>query len=426
MADADSSRRPDQRGRTRHCPFETGKLAQLGRRRSGRPTSATPTLLSTVATQQAPRGHRLLPADGRRRGADVRRGQDPRLVLPSRRSSGRAGDPDLPAHRPAAAPVVPRGLPQRGPGHRHRSSAPTMVNPHDIVSINGASAALMVSGIPFDGPIGAVRIAHHRRRVGRPPDLPGGRRVDLRDRRRRVASSDDGDIADHDGRGRRHRGRAGSSTRPAPPKITEETIAEGLEWSKQWIGASDRPPARARADGAGGSTARSTTIAVRAHGRLPARRVRRGRRRGARRTRREAMKHRRQERAQPPARRDPSTRASPRSSAATTRPARSPAARRRSKAAFRSLQKQVVRDRIVDEGVRIDGRGVTDLRPLSAEVGILADGARHRPVPAGRDAGADASPTLGMPRMEQMRRHHRRRRPQALHAPLQLPAVLHR
>ena len=33
-------------------------------------------------------------------------------------------------------------------------------NPHDIPSINGASAALTVSGIPFGGPIGAVRMAH--------------------------------------------------------------------------------------------------------------------------------------------------------------------------------------------------------------------------------------------------------------------------
>ena len=31
-----------------------------------------------------------------------------------------------------------------------------LVNPHDVVSINGASAALTVSGIPFNGPIGAV------------------------------------------------------------------------------------------------------------------------------------------------------------------------------------------------------------------------------------------------------------------------------
>ena len=29
-----------------------------------------------------------------------------------------------------------------------------------MLSINAASAALMISGIPFDGPIGAVRIAY--------------------------------------------------------------------------------------------------------------------------------------------------------------------------------------------------------------------------------------------------------------------------
>ena len=33
-------------------------------------------------------------------------------------------------------------------------------NPHDILAINAASAALMISGIPFDGPIGAVRMAY--------------------------------------------------------------------------------------------------------------------------------------------------------------------------------------------------------------------------------------------------------------------------
>ena len=32
-------------------------------------------------------------------------------------------------------------------------------NPHDVLSINAASAALMISGIPFEGPIGAVRVA---------------------------------------------------------------------------------------------------------------------------------------------------------------------------------------------------------------------------------------------------------------------------
>jgi polyribonucleotide nucleotidyltransferase len=32
-------------------------------------------------------------------------------------------------------------------------------NPYDIISLNGASAALSISGIPFNGPIGAVRLA---------------------------------------------------------------------------------------------------------------------------------------------------------------------------------------------------------------------------------------------------------------------------
>ena len=34
------------------------------------------------------------------------------------------------------------------------------VNPHDVLAINASSAALMLSGIPFDGPIGAVRVAY--------------------------------------------------------------------------------------------------------------------------------------------------------------------------------------------------------------------------------------------------------------------------
>src|SRR3954468_12786472 len=32
-------------------------------------------------------------------------------------------------------------------------------NPHDVLAINAASAALMLSGMPFEGPIGAVRLA---------------------------------------------------------------------------------------------------------------------------------------------------------------------------------------------------------------------------------------------------------------------------
>ncbi|HSJ20487.1 MAG TPA: polyribonucleotide nucleotidyltransferase [Nocardioidaceae bacterium] len=40
-------------------------------------------------------------------------------------------------------------------------------------------------------------------------------------------------------------------------------------------------------------------------------------------------------------------------------------------AAFRALTKKLVRDRVLRDKVRIDGRGLADIRPLSAEVGVI-------------------------------------------------------
>ncbi len=40
-------------------------------------------------------------------------------------------------------------------------------------------------------------------------------------------------------------------------------------------------------------------------------------------------------------------------------------------AAFRALNKQVVRERVLRDKIRIDGRGLTDIRTLSAEVGVV-------------------------------------------------------
>src|SRR5690606_38396413 len=40
-------------------------------------------------------------------------------------------------------------------------------------------------------------------------------------------------------------------------------------------------------------------------------------------------------------------------------------------AAVRSLTKQLVRERVLRDKVRIDGRGLTDIRPLHAEAGVL-------------------------------------------------------
>jgi polyribonucleotide nucleotidyltransferase len=45
--------------------------------------------------------------------------------------------------------------------------------------------------------------------------------------------------------------------------------------------------------------------------------------------------------------------------------------RKQASEAFRSTEKKVVRGLIVDEGFRIDGRSVTEIRPLTAEVAVL-------------------------------------------------------
>ena len=58
------------------------------------------------------------------------------------------------------------------------------------------------------------------------------------------------------------------------------------------------------------------------------------------------------------------------------------------KAAVRGLTKKLVRKRIVEEGLRIDGRTTTDIRPLSAEVDLFPTAHGSAPVPAGRDPGA--------------------------------------
>ncbi len=71
------------------------------------------------------------------------------------------------------------------------------------------------------------------------------------------------------------------------------------------------------------------------------------------------------------------------------------------KAAFRSPTKAIVRKRIVNEGMRIDGRGVADIRPLSAEVGVLPSVHGSGLFQRGETQVLNVT-TLGMPRMEQM------------------------
>ena len=71
------------------------------------------------------------------------------------------------------------------------------------------------------------------------------------------------------------------------------------------------------------------------------------------------------------------------------------------KAAVRSLTKQLVRKRIVEEGMRMDGRGATDIRSISAEVGLLPTAHGTGLFQRGETQVLNVT-TLGMPRMDQM------------------------
>ena len=68
---------------------------------------------------------------------------------------------------------------------------------------------------------------------------------------------------------------------------------------------------------------------------------------------------------------------------------------------MRSLTKKIVRKRIVEEGVRIDGRGTADIRPLSAEVGLLPTTHGSALFQRGETQVLNVT-TLGMPRMNQL------------------------
>src|SRR5262245_49682970 len=109
-------------------------------------------------------------------------------------------------------------------------------NPHDVASINGASAALMVSGIPFDGPIGAVRLSRIDDGWIAHPTFEESEEstFELVVAGRQLES---GDVAIM-------MVEAGGTTatwrlyEAGAEKVTEEVIAGGLEEAKTWIKAS--------------------------------------------------------------------------------------------------------------------------------------------------------------------------------------------
>ncbi|MGI8754226.1 MAG: polyribonucleotide nucleotidyltransferase [Acidimicrobiales bacterium] len=260
-------------------------------------------------------------------------------------------------------------------------------NPHDVLAINAASAALMLSGIPFEGPLGAVRIAYNAEGEWIPhPTYQDGddSAFELVVAGRQL---DDGGVAIM-------MVEAGGTEaawelyESGAPKVTEEVIAEGLESAKTWIResieaqkelvakAGTRPPLpfepqrdytddileRVAAVGSDRIEA-VTTITAKAE-------------------------------------RERST--SEATAAIVAELAGEFEGREREiKAAVRAQTKKLVRQRIAATGVRMDGRGPADLRPLSAQVGLLPTAHGSGLFQRGETQVLNVT-TLGMPRMDQL------------------------
>ena len=214
--------------------FETGRLAPMADGAAVVKIGDT-TLLTTVVTDKPREGIDFFPLT-----VDVEERMYAAGKIPGSffRREGRPGEQAILTCRLTDRPLRP-SFPE---GFRNEVQVISTIlgadleNPHDIASINGASAALTVSGIPFNGPIGAVRLAHHHGEwIAHPTYQEGdestfelvvaGRRTDAGEIAIMMVEAGGTEATSE-------------LYEQGAPKITEELIADGLEASKRWIGAS--------------------------------------------------------------------------------------------------------------------------------------------------------------------------------------------
>jgi polyribonucleotide nucleotidyltransferase len=263
-------------------------------------------------------------------------------------------------------------------------------NPHDVLAINAASAALMLSGIPFDGPIGAVRIAWSTEGTWVPhPTYQQGDDscFELVVAGRSLSEDPGAEVAimmvEAGGTEK-----SWSYYEEGAPKVTEAVLTEGLESAKTWIRESiELQRELVRRAGAKPTITYElfTDYADDVFERVAA-------------VGTDAV-----------SKANTITDKSERNAALDEAAAQIvdqlgpefPEREREIKAAVRSLTKKIVRRRIVEEGVRIDGRGTADIRPLSASVGVLPMVHGSGLFQRGETQVLNVT-TLGMPRMNQL------------------------
>ena len=135
--------------------FETGKLAkQAG---GAVVVQAGDTMVLCTATIGSLRDVDFLPLTVDVEERDVRRGQNPRLVLPSRGQIRREGDADRAHDRPADPPALPQGLALRDPAGRDPDvgrPGPPLRHPRHERRLRGAGDL----PVPVAKHVGAVRV----------------------------------------------------------------------------------------------------------------------------------------------------------------------------------------------------------------------------------------------------------------------------
>ena len=235
---------------------------------------------------------------------------------------------------------------------------------YDVVAINAASMSTQLAGLPFSGPIGGVRVALIK---GQWVAFPTHEQLeqatfDMVVAGRVVPADDGGDVAIM---------MVEAESTPGTLKLladetsgavapTEETVAEGLEAAKPFIRVLCEAQSRLAAEVAGdGAKAAEYPVFV-DYAEDVYEAVAREVSEELATTLTIAGKHEREAETD-------RVKALAQAKLAEQFEGRE----KEVSAAFRALTKKLVRERIISEGLRIDGRGLTDIRPLAAMTHVL-------------------------------------------------------
>ncbi len=346
------------------------------------------------------------------------------------RREGRASDDAILACRLTDRPLRPN-FPE---GFRHDTHVVGTVlsvdgdNPYDVVALNGASAALWVSGIPFESPIAAVRLAFTTDGTWIP--FPTYEQADAATFEMVVAGRQIGEP------GQASAGQAnpdvaimmveaGGTERSfeyyeeGAPKVSEQVLTDGLQASKRWINdiVELQHQLRQKLTERDGeitpmewTRTRDYTDEVLESVRAAAQdRITqimeiadKAERLDAEQAIKEEVTAQLVAEAAAAAQTAAATQATDAAQAdATQAVTPPPRLEKQISEALRTITKQVVRTRIVKDGFRIDGRATDQVRPLSAEVGYLAMVHGSALFQRGETQVLNVT-TLGMTRMEQL------------------------